>query len=244
MLIDGDVFAYEAATATETTADFDGTKVRVADPERACRYYDDLMLRFLEATGSNKLIVALSCSTRRYFRHDLWPAYKATRVGTPRPEALDTVKTYIEKRYQAYRMPGLEADDVLGILATGSTIKGHKIIVSTDKDMKQIPGDLYNPKVGKVETVTPEAGHWWHMYQTLVGDRCDNYPGCPGVGPVKAKKILSDLSPDAQWGMVLIAFANRGLTEEDALVQARVSRILQVSDWDRKKKKVKLWTPS
>jgi hypothetical protein len=69
------------------------------------------------------------------------------------------------------------------------------------------------------------------MYQTLVGDTADGYRGCPKVGPVKAEKILdttvwsdggkcADVYP--MWPRVVAAYEKASLTEDDALVQARL----------------------
>ena len=82
-----------------------------------------------------------------------------------------------------------------------------------------------------------------HMKQTLMGDAVDCYPGCPGVGPVSARRIL-DVDGDeyAVWLDVVAAFEKAGLTEEDTLVQARLARILQSSDYNYDKEKPILWT--
>jgi DNA polymerase-1 len=65
------------------------------------------------------------------------------------------------------------------------------------------------------------------MYQTLVGDTSDGYPGCPGIGPVKAEKVLG-MPPN--WQDVVGAYRAAKLTEADALVQARVARILRYGE--------------
>lgn len=237
------MFAYEAASATQRSVDFGDGPIVQADPSQACAYFDELMTRFQTETNADKVVIALSCKTRRYFRHDIWPDYKGNRKNVVPPESLSTVKAHAESTYKTYRLPRLEADDVLGILATSDrTIKGEKVIVSTDKDMRQIPGLLWNPTKG-YEKVTKEQGDWWHLYQTLVGDPTDNYPGCPRIGPVKATRHLN--SPTrALWEEVVKLFDARGLFPEDALVQARVAKILQAENWDRKKQEPILWQPS
>ena len=70
----------------------------------------------------------------------------------------------------------------------------------------------------------------------------DNYPGCPGIGPVRAKRILADA--DDPWAAVVQAYEKKGLGEEDALLQARLARILQEDTWDQENKEPILWTPS
>lgn len=76
--------------------------------------------------------------------------------------------------------------------------------------------------------------------QTMIGDTADNYKGCPGIGIKTAEKLFNKYG--ATWDTVVKSFKNAGCTEEDALVQARVARILR--DEDFKDGKVKLWTPN
>lgn len=141
----------------------------------------------------------------------------------------------------------LEADDILGILATGPWIGGEKVIATKDKDLLQIPGlHINHADLDRgVHEVTVEQGDRWHLYQTLVGDQCDGYKGCPGIGPKKAERILNELgsSLEERWIGVVTVFEERGLTEADALLQARLARICRASDWDYENKVVKLWSP-
>ena len=71
-------------------------------------------------------------------------------------------------------MPTLEADDALGIYATKHP---GNVICSPDKDMRQIPGQLFDMK--ETMSVTPEEGAKWHLIQTLAGDQTDGYAGVP-----------------------------------------------------------------
>ena len=77
-------------------------------------------------------------------------------------------------------MDSLEADDVLGILATEPSNE-ERIIVSIDKDLYQIPAKV--SKDGKTyEGYQKNEANYWHMMQTLTGDSTDGYSGCPKVG--------------------------------------------------------------
>jgi DNA polymerase-1 len=68
------------------------------------------------------------------------------------------------------------------------------------------------------------------------------------VGKVKAAQILDsiveDATPQQRWETVVSVFEKAGLTEQDALTQARLARILRWSDWDNTKKEPILWSPS
>ena len=69
--------------------------------------------------------------------------------------------------------------------------------------------------------------------QILTGDRVDGYPGCPGVGEKTADKILKGVDPKDRWEHVVKAYEKKGLDEEDALVQARLAKILQKEYFDK-----------
>ena len=84
-----------------------------------------------------------------------------------------------------------------------------------------------------------EEADRWHLAQTLIGDPTDNYKGCPKIGAVGAKKILDK---DCSWAAVVAAYEKAGLSEEDALAQARVARILRFEDVDEDMNPI-LWTP-
>jgi 5'-3' exonuclease len=131
----------------------------------------------------------------------------------------------------------LEGDDVAGILATTPhmVMSGPRVIVSGDKDLLQVPGYHVKPISGDVVLVSKEAGFRMHMLQTLTGDSSDNYKGCPGIGEVRANKIL-DLceTPKQMWAAVVMAYADKLLGRREALLQARLARILtgELYDFD------------
>jgi len=141
------------------------------------------------------------------------------------------------ENYTSYLRPNLEADDCIGILAT---TKKNSIIVSGDKDFKSVPGRFFDYKRGEFYDISVDKADYWHLYQTLIGDTADNYSGCPGIGEKTAEKILAE---GATWACVVAQYEKKGLTEADALVQARVARILRREDYDMKIKEPILWTP-
>jgi len=74
--------------------------------------------------------------------------------------------------------------------------------------------------------------------QTLMGDSTDNYKGCPKVGLKTAEKILAE---NSTWETVVAAFEKAGLSEEDALENARLARILRDGEYNNETGEVKLW---
>jgi DNA polymerase-1 len=251
LLLDADIIAFQVAAVSQKTYQFPGCEpsVSVDDWEDVAPRIDDAVNKLTEKLKTDKVIVCLSCPTEDNWRLKVLPSYKGNRDYSKRPVLLARVKEYLEKEYPSYRRPHLEADDIMGILSTHPTlVKGKRVIVSEDKDMKTIPGWLFNPAKDKApRLIDQEEADWWHMYQTLVGDATDGYAGCPGVGPKKAEKALGSVDQEdsitSLWARVLDAYETRGFTEEDALVQARAARICRASDYDFVKKEVIPWTP-
>lgn len=231
----------------------DGIWTIHSDQHEAERNLTNKIDTVMDDLKADACVVALSVPSRENFRLDILPTYKGNRANTREPMLRQHLKDYLRANYETFDRPRLEADDILGILSTSQKIAGEKIIVSIDKDLKCIPGLLYNdahPERGVVEVSEAEADYW-HMMQTLTGDVTDGYAGCPGVGPKKAEAILApareegrDIGERARyWPEVVAAFNKAKLGEEEALRQARVARILRASDYDFKNKKPILWTP-
>ena len=134
-------------------------------------------------------------------------------------------------------MPTLEADDSMGIYATKHT---GNIIVSPDKDMRQIPGMLWNFEESTL--IKPEDGAKWHLIQTMAGDNTDGYAGVPGIGVKRAVALFEEKG--YSWKTVVEAFKEKGLSEDIALENARLARILTNEDYDDEKMEPLLWSPS
>ena len=134
-------------------------------------------------------------------------------------------------------MPELEADDAMGIYATANP---GNIIVSPDKDMRQIPGRVYN--LDETLHITPEEGAKWHLIQTLAGDQTDGYSGVPGIGVKRAVALFDE--DGYSWETVVKAFKNKDLDEDAALMNARLARILTCTDYDSINRQVIPWTPT
>ena len=179
------------------------------------------------------------------FRLDVWPAYKSNRAGTPKPVLHSALKAHLRENHGAYHEGRLEADDLMGILASEPS-QDERIMVSADKDMLTIPGLLFNPNkplegIKRTSQVTADK---WHYWQTVVGDQTDGYPGIPGVGP-KGAEALFKSRPEGQdpWFVIIDEYRRRGLPDEFALSQARLARILRHGDYDWNSKEIKLWEP-
>ena len=144
----------------------------------------------------------------------------------------------LKTEYEVVIMPTLEADDALGIYATQN--RGKCCICSPDKDMRQIPGRLFD--MSEMMNVEEGEGEKWHLVQTLAGDQTDGYSGCPGLGVKRAVTLFEEKG--YSWKTVVEAFADKDLSEDVALENARLAKILTASDYDFDKQQPILWTPS
>lgn len=181
--------------------------------------------------------VTLFFSHHRNFRKEIDPDYKGKRTKR-KPVGYKRLLDWCEDNFYTIRLPGLEADDCLGLDCHNDP--SDFILVSPDKDMKQIACRLFN---GETEiTVTQEEADRWFWTQIITGDPVDGYKGIPGAGPAKAKKIL-DKAEDP-WQAILQAYLDAGLTEEDAIRNARLARILRPGEYDFTTNQPILWTPS
>lgn len=272
LLIDADVYAYKAASAIEVALDWgDNFWTWHCDANAVQKRVLDMISETMDNLKADDFHLCLTDNDLNW-RMDVLPTYKGNRAATKKPLVLKYIKEWMVEEHEALIRPRLEGDDIMGIFATWDKIEGEKIIVSIDKDMKTIPGLYCGDALTKkpvIQEITPEEAHKYHMKQTLSGDVTDGYAGCPQVGLGTAAKVIEegilkvpyehtllrgqrkgetevryreDHSDDL-WACVVSHYEAAGLTEEDALVQARVARILQFPDYDMKKKEVKLWAP-
>ena len=143
------------------------------------------------------------------FRHEMYPEYKANREAMPEDmrQAIPLIKQIIEAlRIPVVEVAGYEADDIIGTLAHKAANQGFTVFMMTpDKDYAQLVRNrvsVYKPgrsggdveiwdaaKVKEKFAVTPD-----HIIDLLglMGDTSDNIPGCPGVGPKGAEKLITD----------------------------------------------------
>lgn len=267
ILLDADILAYKAAAISEDVFDFggDGSLAVRVDEDCLRRRCDELIVEYCEALNAAAVVICLT-DPKVNFRKQLEPTYKSNRKGARKPELLNLAKEYLAFEYPSYIRPRLEADDIMGILATrpgllGVRGAGDVIIVSEDKDMRTVPALVYNPNYPKlgVQEISELDADRFHMWQTIVGDPTDGYPGCPGIGMggdyvdgqfVQGSRTLvawahECLEADRTelWDIVLMAYASKGLTEEDAILQARLARILRHYDYSLRTRRIRLWTP-
>ena len=144
------------------------------------------------------------------FRHDAYEHYKAQRLETP--EDIKAAVPLIKEIIAAYNIKELEvaryeADDVIGTIAKKAEKENFDVYMMTpDKDYGQLTSDhifMYKPKFAGTGFDTLDAKAIMEKYELsspaqmidllgLMGDTSDNIPGCPGVGPKTAQKLLEE----------------------------------------------------
>ena len=138
------------------------------------------------------------------FRHKSYEPYKANREKTP--EGILTAVPYIKCILKAYQIPiyeveGYEADDVIGTLSHQAEQQGFfTYMVTGDKDFGQLVTPnikIFNPGKNIIEGVEEVNAKYGIQSPKqlidilgLMGDTADNIPGCPGIGPKNAEKLI------------------------------------------------------
>jgi 5'-3' exonuclease len=227
LLIDADYFFYRAATTAEYEMDYSEDLTVVAGDFNKGKELVKKELKNLRTMfDSDNILLTFTASDN--FRKDIDPNYKGNRVKR-KPCGYLKLKKWGMEAYPSISMPRLEADDVMGILATNGSLDNF-VLISPDKDMAQIPCRIYDLKTEYTQTAGPAKRLLYK--QTLTGDSTDGYKGCISVGPKRADQILDKVKNEDYWPAVVTAYEEAGMTEADALRNFYLARILQVGDYD------------
>ncbi len=196
-LIDASGFIFRAYHALPSLTRADGT------PIGAVLGYANMLIKVLREHSPSHIAVVFDVS-RRTFRNDIYPQYKANRDETP-PDLIPQF-ALVRDVTTAFNLPqieveGFEADDVIATMARQAAAKGMDVtIISSDKDLMQLIAPtirMYDPiknmpvmadavlaKFG----VTPDKVV---DIQALAGDATDNVPGVPGIGVKTAAELIN-----------------------------------------------------
>ena len=206
LLIDSDFLAYKAAQACEIGIDF-GEDVIIAQSQFSdvLRVFHNELNKVTKAMMEDDFILYFSSTEN--FRKKIYPDYKGHRMKR-KPLGYKRLVNYCRENHNFKLIEGLEADDTIGIEATRFADPSN-IIVSPDKDMRQIPSALWNLTDDVVE-ITKDDGDRWHLIQSLSGDPTDGYSGCPGIGVKRATELLD--KNENKWEAVCKAYRDRGLS--------------------------------
>jgi len=226
LLIDADYFFYRSACSAEEEHEYSqDLTVIVGSFTKGKSVVEHELTKLRQRFNTDDII--LFFTDQKNFRKTIDPNYKGNRTKR-KPCGYLKLKNWGMETYPSLMYPNLEADDVLGIVATNGSVKDF-VLISPDKDMSQIPVRIYNLK--DEFTQTPEAAKRLLYKQCLTGDSTDGYKGCAGVGPKRADQILDKAKGD-YWPAVVKAFEEAEMTEEDAIRNLQLAKILQADNWD------------
>jgi DNA polymerase-1 len=241
LLIDGDILAYQIATNNEVETNWGDGLWTLHSNENSCKQQFDAVIDDLGSNlSADDYIVALT--DKNNFRKDILPTYKSNRNSKRKPIVLNAMREHIMEKHNGVVWKNLEADDVMGIMATEPTPED-RVIVSIDKDMRTIPCTLSNDGT-TTEQIPQRLADYNFMIQVLTGDKVDGYDGIDGVGIKTAEKLIKKYTNVPLldlWKIVKGIYKDKGYTEQEALQQARVAHILRHGEYNKKTGKVTLW---
>ena len=283
LLIDADMLLFRTMAAWEIEANLgDEVWVRWAELNTVRDEFWRTIEEWLEEWPGSRY--KLCWTGPSAFRKRIAPDYKANRAALVKPIGYAALKRELLDEPTSFQHDEIEADDWLGILAGAYREAGQMpIIVSGDKDLDQVPGNHWWPPGVKREeseglgvlewdnellppeqrkaiqwVVSKDYSERFFYKQVLIGDSTDNIPGCPGIGPVKAAKIVDKYSTAELvdcWPDIVAEFEKAIRKKKDvrdgesaeaesvATQQARLVRILQHGEYDAQTRTVDLWTP-
>ncbi len=224
------------------------------EPTKATYIFTTMLLKLIHERKPDMLVVAMDAPGPS-FRHEMYEAYKANRQAMPEdlPAQIDRIDTILAAmNIPVIRLPGYEADDIIGTLTTRADQEGYQAwVCSKDKDLEQLITagvKMYDPrKDEETDAASLEQAKGIRPDQVvdvlaLAGDTSDNVPGVPMVGPGVAAKWIQE------YGSLEVLLARkdeikgkRGESLRSNLDQLELSRQLVTIDrnvpmeidWDR-----------
>lgn len=200
IIVDADTMLYRVGFSNPP--DEDCAKAQIAKYARSC------IDRVSSCSGisfdEHLLVVTLDSPAGRYrtLKFGKTVDYKAHRTAAGKPLFVPVMQEQLCKTFRTFLVPSheREADDACSAFAHEYRARGLPYVVAAvDKDLNQIPGNHYNYVKDTFYHVTEEEANKFFFEQLLTGDTADNIPGIYGIGPIKAKKILSKGSNSEEW---------------------------------------------
>lgn len=233
-LIDADIIVYRAGFAGQKKTE----DAIILEPEGIVLYNVQSMINkiyrqdFIQEPGH----LFLTSNDKSNFRYKLaktpttqFNGYKGNRDPKQNPNCqgkpyyYDLIRDYLQVEFKAKIIHGMEADDMLAGSQTENTI-----ICSIDKDLLQVPGHHYNFVKNQHVFITKEEGLINFYKQLLIGDKDDNIPGLPRVGPKTAEKILQPIEEKTELNLfksVLQAYKDYLSDLTDKEIETRILEI-------------------
>ncbi len=200
ILVDGSAYIFRAYYGLPPMNRSDGT------PINAVFGFTNMLVKLIEDYSDDKMIVIFDAA-RENFRNKIYPEYKANRGEAP--DDLIPQFPLIRECVKSFNIPqleieGFEADDLIATyVSLAEKDKIETIIVSSDKDLMQLVSKnvtmldpMKNKKI-EIKDVEEKFGVQPDkviFIQALTGDKVDNIPGAPGIGPKTASQLINEFN--------------------------------------------------
>jgi 5'-3' exonuclease len=163
------------------------------------------------------------------FRKEVDPQYKAHRKAEHRPTYLKDILKYLVDNHAGFSTEGCEADDFFGHAANDARKEGKvPVIVSVDKDLKQLAGMHLNLVSRKFEDVSEDYAQLFFWRQMLQGDSADNIKGITGIGEVKSRRYIPDGIHDSKAQKIVSSFYKKEYEEDWRETYNRNAKLLWI----------------
>lgn len=279
LVLDGDWLVFKAMTAAEVETEWEEDVWTLECDHKLAKSIldEDIKSWVTRKRQWSKANIVLAFSDSLNWRKELVDnTYKQNRKSVRKPVGYKEFlnKLFESDEFMTVSEPMLEADDVIGIIASGANeFNAEKVtIISCDKDFRTIPNcDFLWCSNGNIYQQTQETADFWHLFQTMKGDLTDGYSGIKGWGdkaegflenPYYLRKVdhliqsgknkgkyevrfvKEDRLDKTLWECILSVAIKAEMTEEDVIQQGRLARILRNGEYNLTTKEIVLWSPS
>jgi DNA polymerase-1 len=248
VLIDADIDLYQISQQNQLEVQWDAETITMtSNLANAKTVFDETVAGIVKKVDADEYILCMTGDNN--FRKTAFPDYKSNRKDTRKPMGYKELKAYAMENHPHKIYDNMEADDVMGIMSTKKAPEGVEYVIhSDDKDLKTIPGLLWDRFSKKVVRITELEANRFLYTQILTGDVTDGYKGCPKIGKTKALKALMNCSSElemrqAVYELYYKEYKDVAKAQEEMTKQAGQARILRSSDYDFKNKAVIIWHP-
>jgi 5'-3' exonuclease len=219
------------------------------DIQDAYKTFQSKLENILNKTGCISYELHLTGNQRNSFRYRFYKDYKANRKEFIPPAGLNELKELLLNADNVFVHNEWEADDM--VVCKKRTNSDKYILVAVDKDvLNAVEGKHFNyyesARYGiqqKWIEITKEHATMWPYYQTIIGDKSDNIIGPKGIGPKRALKFVNEkMIEEEMWNGVVTAYASKGLTEMDAIINMNLVN-MNLLTYENDEYKIVNWHP-
>lgn len=230
LILDFDHFTYRAAASCEPTK----KKPFLEGKDIAIFRLDDMVSKTLRHYGDGTYEAYIAGEGN--WRKDIYPEYKANRACLKRPEWLEHVREHAVLKWKAQIVNDREVDDMCGICVTQEQNQGNQpVLVSLDKDLRQVAGRHYNFVKEVEETISPLEALRIFYKQVITGDLSDHVPAFDGKFRSTVPKFVEELlrpidemtTAEEMWAHVVGVYDG-----EDTIAKRNASVLYVQRDWD------------